>query len=359
MQKLNVAIIGQGRSGRDIHGKFFKSEANTKYNVVAIVDQIEARRVRAKEEFPNATIHADYTELFGRTDIDLVVNCTFSQQHTEISIDLLNHGFNVVCEKPFAKTYEDGCRMVNAAEKNGKMLNAFQQSRFAPYFVKIKEILTSGILGEVIEIHSTFGGFARRWDWQTSLDHAAGNVRNTGPHPLDQALALLGFSDDISVFSKLACYNDFGDAEDYAKIILTSPNKPLAELTISSFNGYPQPLYVISCKNGCLKATSSEIEIKYFDPKTAPKQKHIVTPLENEDGTPAYCTETLDWKTETFEIVGDVFDKGSEDYYNMIYDYLVNGKEMEITPYQVLKQLKIIDLIHAQNPLTIKPELRK
>lgn len=359
MKKLNVAIIGQGRSGRDIHGKFFKSDANTKYNVVAVVDEIEARRNRAKEEYPDATVHASYTELFGRTDIDLVINSTFSQQHAEISIDLLNHGFNVVCEKPFAKTYEDGCRVINAAEKNGKMVNAFQQSRFAPYFLKIREILASGILGEVIDIQSNFGGFARRWDWQTSLDHAAGNVRNTGPHPLDQALALLDFSDDISVFSKLACYNDFGDAEDYAKIILTAPNKPLVELTISSYNGYGQPIYVISCKNGCLKSTVNEIEIKYFDPKTAPEQKHTITPLEKEDGTPAYCGETLDWKIETFKIEGTVFDKGTESYYDMIYDFLVNGKEMEVNPYQVLKQLKIIDLVHAQNPLTIKPELRK
>ncbi|MBO5745852.1 MAG: Gfo/Idh/MocA family oxidoreductase [Clostridia bacterium] len=359
MKKLNVAIIGQGRSGRDIHGAYFKSADNTKYNVVAVVDAIEARRTRAKEEYPNATVHADYTELFGRTDIDLVVNSTFSQQHAAITIDLLNNGFNVVCEKPFAKTYEDGCRMVNTAEKNGKMLNAFQQSRFAPYFVKIREILASGILGEVIEIRSTFGGFARRWDWQTSLDHAAGNVRNTGPHPLDQALALLDFADDISVYSKLACYNDFGDAEDYAKIILTAPQKPLAELTISSYDGYAQPIYIISCKNGCLKSTANKIEIKYFDPKTAPEQKHTVAPLEKEDGTPAYCSETLDWKTETFEVNGSVFTKGTDSYYNMIYDYLVNGKEMEVNPYQVLKQLKIIDLVHAQNPLTIKPELRK
>ena len=137
MKKLNVAIIGQGRSGRDIHGKYFQSEDNSKYNVVAVVDEIEAPRKRAKEEFPNATIHSDYKELFGRTDIDLVVNSTFSQQHAEISIDLLNHGFNVVCEKPFAKTYEDGCRVVNAAEANGKMVNAFQQSRFAPFYVKM------------------------------------------------------------------------------------------------------------------------------------------------------------------------------------------------------------------------------
>lgn len=359
MKKLNVAIIGQGRSGRDIHGKYFLSEANTKYTVVAVVDAIEARRNRAKEEYPDVDVYADYTELFGRTDIDLVINSTFSQQHAEITIDLLNHGFNVVCEKPMAKTYEDGCRMVNAAEKNGKMLNVFQQSRFAPYFIKIKEILNSGILGEVIDVQSNFGGFARRWDWQTSLDHAAGNVRNTGPHPLDQALDLLGFADDISVYSKIACYNDFGDAEDYAKIILTAPGKHLSEITISSYNGYGQPTYVISCKNGCLKASQSEIEIKYFDPKTAPEQKHTVTPLEKEDGTPAYCSEKIDWKNETFTIEGDVFSTGSNSYYNMIYDYLVNGKEMVVSPYQVLKQLKVIDLIHAQNPLTIKPELRK
>ena len=47
MKLLNVAIIGQGRSGRDIHGAFFKSENNKKYNVVAVVDMLEERRIRA------------------------------------------------------------------------------------------------------------------------------------------------------------------------------------------------------------------------------------------------------------------------------------------------------------------------
>lgn len=51
MKKLNIAIIGQGRSGRDIHGAFFKSDLNTKYNVIAIVDTLEERRIRAKEEW--------------------------------------------------------------------------------------------------------------------------------------------------------------------------------------------------------------------------------------------------------------------------------------------------------------------
>ena len=72
MKKLNIAIIGQGRSGRDIHGAFFKSDLNTKYNVIAIVDTLEERRIRAKEEW-GCDIYSDYRELFGRDDIDLVV----------------------------------------------------------------------------------------------------------------------------------------------------------------------------------------------------------------------------------------------------------------------------------------------
>ena len=77
MKKLNVAIIGQGRSGRDIHGAFFKSEANKLYNVVAIVDALEDRRIRAREEF-GCDVYASHKELFGRTDIDLVVNASYS-----------------------------------------------------------------------------------------------------------------------------------------------------------------------------------------------------------------------------------------------------------------------------------------
>jgi len=355
MKKLNVAIIGQGRSGRNIHGTFFLSEDNTKFNVVAVVDALEHRREKAKREF-NCDVYSDYTELFGRNDIDIVVNASFSQMHSDITIDLLNHGFNVIVEKPFARNYEDGCRVIAAAEKNGKMVNAFQQSRFAPYFTKIQEIVASGKLGELIQVSISFSGFARRWDWQTSKAFAGGNVRNTGPHPLDQAMNFLDFSNDVSVFSKLACVNTFGDAEDYAKIILTAPNKPLIDLEISSCNAYSPATYIIHAKNGSLKASMAKIEYKYFDPSKAPEQKQILTPLMDENGDPMYCGETLDWIEETVEVEGTAFNVGTRTYYDMIYDFLVNGKEMSVTPYQLLPQLKVIDLIHAQNPLDVKAD---
>ena len=353
MKKLNIAIIGQGRSGRDIHGAFFKSDLNTKYNVIAIVDKLEERQIRAKEEW-GCDVYADYRELFGREDIDLVVNCSFSHQHADTTIDLLQHGFNVVCEKPFGKNYEECARIVDAAEKSGKMLNVFQQSRVVPYYTELQKVIASGVLGRPIQYSISFSGFGRRWDWQTYQGYNGGEVRNTGPHPLDQAINILGFDSDISVFSKLDRVNSFGDGEDYAKIILTAPGKPLIDIELSKCNAYAGPIFVVHCEYGSLKATMNSVDYKYYNPKTAPEHKLTLEPLFTEERTPAYCTEKLDFTEEHIEIEGSAFDTAVKNYYDMIYDYLVNGKEMQITPYQVLKQFKVIDLIRSQNPLEVK-----
>ena len=52
MKKLNVAIIGQGRSGKDIHGKYFRSDDNTHYTVKYVVDADEFRRDVARRSTP-------------------------------------------------------------------------------------------------------------------------------------------------------------------------------------------------------------------------------------------------------------------------------------------------------------------
>lgn len=353
MKKLRVAIVGQGRSGYGIHGHYFKSELNDKYEVVAVVDRLESRREKAKKDW-DCDVYASHEELYARDDIDLVVNSTFSFMHKDVTKDLLSHGFNVVCEKPFVKSYEDGQELINLAKKNGVMVNVFQQSRFAPYYRKIKEIIASGVLGEPIQYSISFSGFNRRWDWQTSLAYMGGNVRNTGPHPLDQAMDILGFPEECNVFSSLGRVNTYGDAEDYAKIVLTVPGKPLVDVEISSCNPYSDFTYKIHCKNGGLKATQSDIEYKYYDLKSAPEQHQILDPLTGEDGEPAYCSDKLEWTEEKIHVEGSAFMEGTSTYYTMIYDYLVNGKPMEITPEQVLTQLKVIDKIHAQNPLTMK-----
>jgi scyllo-inositol 2-dehydrogenase (NADP+) len=227
-KQINVAIIGQGRSGRDIHTDALLRLPEL-YNIVAVSDQLEERRIKAERELNCAAV-ADYKELFGRSDVDLIVNSTPSNLHVPVSLECLERGFHVLCEKPLAGRAADVDRLMEASNTSGKLLAVFQQSRYSPAFVKIREIIASGQIGRVVQASLTSSGFSRRWDWQTLQEKNGGNLLNTGPHPLDQALQLFGADRMPTVACRMDRANSFGDAEDYVKIVLHGEGKPVIDL---------------------------------------------------------------------------------------------------------------------------------
>ena len=266
MKKLNVAIIGQGRSGRDIHGAYFLSEENKLFNVVAAVDQIEFRRERAKKDFA-CDVYSDYRDLFYRSDLDLVVNATFSNEHYPITMDLLNHGLNVVVEKPFAAHAAECQDMIDAARKKNGMRTVFQQSHYSPAFKRVKELIHSGVFGEIKQVSVAFSWFTRRWDWQCSQRFCGGSLRNTGPHPMEQVLDLMNIDYDKLpevIVSRLGQANTFGDAEDYVKILLMHPGLPVYDVEISSCDSYSDYNYKVQGTRGGLKATLKHLQYKYL-----------------------------------------------------------------------------------------------
>ena len=360
MKKLSIALIGQGRSGRDIHGAFLKTErAKEQFEVIAITDRRQDRRERAAAEFGCPVYESieamiQGLEASGKRP-DLVVNASYSQQHHDTTLQLLNQGYSVLCEKPVARSVKELDEMVAAAEKNHCYFGVFQQSRFAPYYVKVKEIIDSGVLGRLIDIDIQFNGFSRRWDWQTLQSFNGGSLRNTGPHPLDQALNILNAYDQMpQVFCKMDRVNTFGDAEDYVKLILTMPDKPLIDLTISCCDAFPCFTYKIHGQKGGLKGDMQHIEWKYFDPQQAPHQELTTESLSKEDGTPAYCTEKLEWSEHSWE--GDpngAFDVAVEAYYQMVYNHLVYQEPLAVTVAQVRQQVAVYEEAHRQNPMSV------
>ncbi len=343
--------MGQGRSGRDIHGLHLKKDTE-RFKVVGVVEPMEIRRNRAAEEFGCETF-SDYKELFGRTDIDLVINATPSNLHFDTTRDLLEHGFNVLCEKPCVPTVEEFDILCSIAKANRCHLLVFQQSRFANYFVKVKEIISSGVLGRIVHIGIQFNGYARRWDWQCCLEYNGGNLANTGPHPLDQALNLLDYYDDNpNVFCKMDRCNTFGNAEDYVKLILTAPDRPLIDLDISSCDAYPSYTYKVQGTRGSLKGTMAHIDWKYFKEEEAPKQVLVKETLTaGEDKMPAYCSEKLNWYEKSWD--GDPqapFIAAVQTYYDQVYTLFTEGEEHEIKLNQVRQQLAVITESHRQNP---------
>ena len=355
MKKLNLAVIGQGRSGKDIHGKYYRSENNEYYNVKYVVDKDEYRRGVAEEIYPGCKTFADYKELLQLDDIDLVVNASYSECHYEITEDLLLHGFNVLVEKPFARNYYECSDLIKTANDNNVTLAIFHQSLLAPHHLGVKEVLASGKLGDIKQISIRYNGFARRWDWQTLQMKMGGSVYNTGPHPIGMALDYLGFDKNAKVvYSKLDTALTSGDAEDYAKILITAPEKPLVDIEINSTDAYCGYTVKLQGSKGTFSCTTNSYKMKYIVDGENPERPVIVESLKDENGYPKYCGELLKTHEEEGKYVGSAFDIACEDFYRMLYNKIVNGTPMQITPEMIAQVINVIEKVHADSPLPVK-----
>ena len=355
MKKLKLAIIGQGRSGRNIHGEFLKSENNDIFEVAAVVDQDAQRRERAFKEYPGCKIYADYRELYGAEDVDLVVNASYSHQHYEITKDLLKHNYNVLVEKPFARNFYECSDLIKTAKDHGVVLAVFQQTFLAPFYLETKKILETNKIGDIKQVSIRYNGLARRWDWQTLHAKMGGSVYNTGPHPIGLALDFLGFDAEAKVaFSKLDCALTSGDAEDYAKIILTAPGKPVVDVEINSTDAFSDYNLKIQGSRGTYKCTYKNYKMKYFVDSENPERPVVAQFLKNEEGLPIYCSEKLAFHEEEGAFEGSAFDAAVENFYRMLHDTLTTGAPLIVKPDWAAKIINVIETVHGQNPLPVK-----
>lgn len=373
MKKLRVAIIGQGRSGRDIHGQYFRCTANKQYEVAVVIDKDEFRRERALKEYPGCEVFADYTALYDRKDIDLVVNASYSEMHYPITKDLLQHKLNVLVEKPMGKTYYECLDLIKTAKDNGVTVAAFQQTFVNPFHLGVKELVASGKIGTPLQYSIQFNGFGRRWDWQTVQVKAAGGIYNTGPHPIGLALDYIDFDENATVaFSKLALGLTSGDSDDYAKVIITAPGKAVVDVEVSSMDAFPEPYVVkVMGTRGTISATRTSYKMKYVVDGENPEKPVIFESLEDENRNPAYCSENLkthdeegDFGFDFFfdttahtkkdENVLDKYDQASKNFYDALYESLVNGAPLPVAAEKSAKVIGIIEAVHSQNPLPVK-----
>ena len=355
MKKLNLAIIGQGRSGKDIHGKHYLSESNIYFDVKYVVEEDATRRQISLERYPGCTVFENYEELFACEDIDLVVNATYSQFHYPITKALLEHGFNVLVEKPFGRSRYECDELMNLAKAKGVVLAVFQQTFLAPWYLFAQEVAKSGKIGDIKQISVAFNGFSRRWDWQTLQKNVAGSAYNTGPHPIGVAMGLMDFDHNIRVaYSKLDCLLTSGDADDFVKIILDAPGKPLADIEIHSNDAYGPWMLKLLGSHGTMVCNANSYKMTYIVPGENPEQPVQEKFLEDGNHNPKYCSEKLIKHTEEGEIEGNAFNVGTASLYEQLYFLITEGKPMTVTPEMAARIIGVIETIHAQNPLPVK-----
>lgn len=363
MKKLNMAIIGYGRSGCDIHGAFLRTPENDICNVKVVVEADTNRAAAAREHFCCETV-SDYRELFGRTDLDFVTNASYSDLHYPITKDLLQHGFHVLCEKPLCKTPEMVQDLIDTAKANNVIFTIFHQYKFNDYYIQMKQLLEKKVIGDIKLVRACQNSFARRYDWQTLLYRDAGTMRNNAAHSIEQIMDLAGSDEMPKITSHMDIWNSVGDAEDYMFCRMHYANGTIYEMEVNPSDAFAgeQPLFKIFGTKGTMKVYNQKIVYKYYLDEEVPAPVLDHKSLHNASGAPAYCNNGLVWHEEEIALEADVwnsFTKCSNRFYHAWYETLVNGAELFMKPEHIKAQIAILNEIERQNPLIYrfdKPE---
>lgn len=208
MSKVRVGVIGTGAQGRGVHVR--ACAATRDIELVAICDTQKAKLEGVLREYTVPHAVTDYREVLAMADVDAVIVALPNYLHAPITIEALKAGKHVLVEKPMAMDAKEAAAMLAARDQSGKVLMVGQNNRFRAEAVLIKELVSSGELGEVYNAEASW--WRRRCGqrgWFIDRQRSGGGALvDIGVHALDLCWWLMGCPEPAHVLGMT--YEKFG-----------------------------------------------------------------------------------------------------------------------------------------------------
>ncbi len=191
---VKVGIIGCGGIANGKHMPSLKKLKNVE--LVAFCDIILEKAEKAAKEYgvEGAKVYTDYKELLKDEEIEIVHVCTPNRSHSFITIDSLESGKHVMCEKPMAKTTKEAMEMIEAAKRTGKKLTIGYQNRYRDDSTYLKRACENDELGEIYyaKAHAIRRRAVPTWGvFLNEEEQGGGPLIDIGTHALDLTLWMM------------------------------------------------------------------------------------------------------------------------------------------------------------------------
>ncbi len=245
---MNYALIGCGR----IATNHVKAVLNNNLKFVAACD-IEPDNIEsllAKHDLNNDTSierYTDYKEMIEEhPELELVAIATSSGAHAEIALYCIDHGINVIIEKPMAMSMADAEEIIKRSEEKGVKVSACHQNRFNVAVQQMRNALEAGRFGKL-----SHGSIHVRWNrgkqyyeqapWRGTWAEDGGCLMNQCIHGIDLLRWMMG-DDVVSVYGVTRQQqHDYLEVEDIGMAVVTFANGAVATIE-GTTNVYPQNL---------------------------------------------------------------------------------------------------------------------
>lgn len=337
MQLVKAGLCAFGMSGKVFHAPFLKEHPGFFLSAV-----VERSKEESREKYPEATIYRSVEEMLQNTEVELVIINTPVQTHYEYAKKALEAGKNIIVEKPFTVNVSEAEELVNLAEEKGLFLSVYQNRRFDRDFLKVKEVLNSGQLGNIKETEIRFDRFRTKPSGKQHKESpdqvGSGSLHDLGAHLVDQAVQYFGYPEKL--FADVFSMKGSAFANDYFEILLYYKNDLRVRLKSSVFTKEDHYAYKIHGDRGTFLQERTDNQENELVAGAIPVYgKEWMQSLKEPDGILNY----LNGNSDTERIFTSSEAGNYMDYYQQIYEHIVFGYALPSPGKEVIQNMKIID----------------
>lgn len=310
MKEVRAVVVGCGWWGRSCHCYLIGLTPGITLHGVVSSSAEKREKVRAELE---CNTYADIDSAVADPAVDLVILATPGYTHADLAVRALDAGKNVVTEKVMCLNLAECDRMIEAAEKSGKLLTVFQNRRRDGDFLTLKKLIADGELGNLRWVEMAWQGFGAWGSWRGDSSKGGGRFYDLGAHLMDQILQL--FPEKMqSVYCRMHHDFDTKDVESETMIVVGFESGATAICDVSSMAAISKPRFYA-------RGTGATWMKHGVDPQEAAMMKSdIDSAKENPDN---YGT----LKSKSEEKVVPTLHGRWRDYYENIVDVIANGAE--------------------------------
>ena len=241
-ENVRIGMVGCGAIAELYHLPALAANRRTSSSIVLADPNAQRLKLMSEKFKTNASV-TDYRNLVG--NVDGVIIATPPNLHFAMSKFFLEHGIPVLCEKPLSESIQEAKELIELSERTGISLAVNQTRRYFPTYQKIRELIASGELGELLSIVYHDG---TDFNWPAASPHhfapkAKGTWSDTGVHLLDSICYWLGTTPTL-VESK----NDAAGGPEAMATVFLEYQRCKVEIKVSRYDRLMNGFMIIGTK---------------------------------------------------------------------------------------------------------------
>lgn len=323
-------------SGKVFHAPFI--HLNDGFNFVAAT---ERSNKQVQKDYPDVKSYNTIDELIADKSLDLIIINTPNYTHYEYAKKCLLAGKHILVEKPFTATVAQAKELFALAKELGKKALVYQNRRFDSGFKLTKEVIDSGKLGRLTEVHFRYDRYRNEIGpkvfKEDSAYEASGLQYDLGPHLLDQTIALFGKPQKVN--KTLASYRENSKVDDYFFFHLVYPNQLNVYLTSTMLAADIPPAFVVNGMMGSFSKNHGDVQEGQLLKGMKPSDENYGIESEADAGRLTLVTTDGGRAVSTLKApksnYGELFEA--------VYQTIVNDVPYPITEEDIIAQLEILE----------------